>query len=309
MASGPTVTPADHAIATLAARQYDVVARRQLREAGVSDKMVRSRVQRAQLVRLHPGVYAAAHAHLRPRGTWLAAVLAVGAPAVLSHRAAAALHGIRQWHGGGVDVTTAARVRSTLPGVRVHRTRRMDPPEFADVDGIPVTTPARTLVDLAAVLPADRLARAFREADRLRLLDLRAVRDAADRARARPGAGHATLRTVLDELEAVGATAHSPLEDGFLRVVAHARLPAPQVNVWLEGIEVDAYWAGAKVVVQVDGWAFHRSRHAFQRDREKDAALVAAGLRVVRFTHHDVTRRSEAVVRTLRTLLATEPNH
>jgi very-short-patch-repair endonuclease len=292
---------ADQAIAALAARQHGVVSRGQLLEAGLTGNMLKGRVARGRLLRLHRGVYAVGHRQLRREGHWLAAVLAVGPGAVLSHRAAAALHGIRP-SGTRIDVTTTGRAADQR-GIRVHHARTLDPTDITTVDGIPVTSVARTLVDLAHTVPRDHLTTALREAERLHLFDLRAIQAARARTRHREGPGDRALKDALAELAALATThTRSPLEDAFLDLLRRAGLPQPRTNATVEGHEVDAYWPQHRLVAELDGWAYHRTRHAFESDRARDAELQAAGHRVVRFTHHQVTHRSAHVVEALRRL-------
>ncbi len=253
---------------------------------------------------LHRGVYAVGHARLRREGHWLAAVLAVGPRAVLSHRSAAALHDVRPTAGAQVDVATPRAGVTGQPGVQVHHTalRRGDVTVLA---GIPVTTIARTLVDLAQVLPADHLRKALDTAAQLGRLDMRALADAQRRTRGRHGRGPAILAVALAELDALGTTlTRSELEERFQRLLADHRLPPPQTNVLIDGMEVDAVWPQASLAVELDGWHYHRSQRAFQRDRARANALTAAGYRVVRFTHDDVARRPAGVAELLRRLLA-----
>jgi predicted transcriptional regulator of viral defense system len=147
-------------IAALAVRQHGVVSRGQLLDAGVSDKAMERRLESGHLVRLHRGVYAVGHAQLRPEGRWLAAVLAAGPEAALSHRSAAALHGIREVS-GALDVTTTRRV--AVRGVVVHRTTVLDARDVTTRRGVRATTLARTLVDLAGILTAEQLGKLLRE--------------------------------------------------------------------------------------------------------------------------------------------------
>src|SRR5829696_8286521 len=181
---------ADELISTLAARQWGVVARRQLLGAGLSPTIVRDGVRGGRLVRIHRGVYAVGHARLRREGWWLAAVLAVGPQAVLSHRDAAGLHGLRPANHARVDVTTTDRGRTGGPRIATHVTTVLDAQDVTTVAGIPVTTVARTLVDLAYVVPRDHLTKAIREAERQRVFDLRAVEAAMARTAGRRGPGH-----------------------------------------------------------------------------------------------------------------------
>jgi very-short-patch-repair endonuclease len=289
-------------IARLAAKQHGVVTRRQLVVAGLATSTIERRLASGLLVQLHRGVYAVGHGHLRREGHWLAAVLAVPG-AVLSHRDAAGLHELRPANHPGVDVATTGRAGQHR-GIRVHRTRVLDARDIVAIRGIPVTSLARTLVDLAGAVPSNHLASALREADDRLLLDARELQDAMARTKRRPGPGHRALREALAEHAALGATlTRSTLEDAFLRLVRHAGLPLPRTNVLVDGHEVDALWHEARLVVELDGWAFHRSKDAFQRDRAKGNALVRAGYVLLRFTHDDVTRRAEAVAAELREAL------
>jgi very-short-patch-repair endonuclease len=292
----------DRLIGALAARQWGVVTRGQLLDAGLSGTVVRGRARSGRLLLVHRGVYAVGHARLRREGHWLAAVLAVGPGAVLSHRDAAGLHGLRPANHARIDVTTT-RNRSDEPGIQVHRTRVLDAQDVTTVSGIPVTTVARTLLDLAGLVPHDHLAKAIKEAERQRSFDLRKVEAALARTRGRCGPGHRALREAIAEHAALGLSASdSALEDAFLRLVRDQSLPSPALNAYVEGFRVDTVWRTSRVAVELDGWAHHHTRAAFQRDRERDAALTAAGWRVVRFTHHHVTRRADHVLGTLRRL-------
>jgi very-short-patch-repair endonuclease len=291
---------ADRAIAQLADAQHGVVARRQLVALGVTPTMIVERMRAGRLLRLHRGVYAVGHRRLRREGWWLAAVLAVGDRAVLSHRDAAALHGIRQLSNSGVvDVTTPGE--AAIPRIRIHHARRLDPADITVVHDIPTTTVARTLVDLAGVVPKDHLARALTEAERLGVLDVDAVEAARGRIRGRRGRGDAALSAALAEHRALGAQlTRSSLEARFLQLVRSAGLPRPSMNATIHGYEVDAFWPDRRVIVELDGWAFHHTRRAFQRDRTKANALMLRGYAVLRYTHHDVTRRPERVAGELR---------
>ncbi|HET6448421.1 MAG TPA: DUF559 domain-containing protein [Conexibacter sp.] len=294
----------DKAIGRLAAGQHGVVSRGQLLDAGLTVTMIDKRVARGRLVLMHRGVYAAGHAHLRPNGYRLAAVLAVGPGAVLSHRDAAALHALRNSGGARIDVSTPAERRGTQR-IRVHGRRVLDACDVTRVDDIPVTTIARTLVDLAEVVAADALSKALGEAERRRILDVVGIEDALVRVRGRRGTGVAKLRAVLAELAAHGTTlTRSPLEDRFLSLLAAHDLPRPATNRHVAGFEGDAVWPAARLVVELDGWDAHKTRRAFQRDRSKANALTLAGWTVLRFTHDDLVRRPEVVVAGLRGALS-----
>jgi hypothetical protein len=298
--SGP-----DEAIGKLAARQHGVVARRQLLDAGLTSRIVETRVANGRLLRLHHGVYAVGHRQLRREGHWLAAVLAVPR-GVLSHREAATLHGFRDSGRRTVDVETTASVRRTLaPGLIVHRAV-LDPADVTARSGIPVTTPARTLVDLSALLTADQLRKTLREADRIGGLDPHAVREALERARrSRGAAGRMALTTALGDHERIAASfTRSELEGRFLALLDAHDLPRPLTNHPIAGMEVDAAWPRQRLVVELDGWAFHHDRRTFHDDRTRTARLMSAGYAVVRFTHAHVTQQPAWVVDTVRGLLA-----
>jgi len=216
-----------HRIVALVERQYGVITRRQLLALGATPSMVETRLRRGTLVPLHPGIYAVGHRQLRREGHWLAAVLACGPGSVLSHRDAAALHGLRPGGRSRVDVTTARRVRSR-GGIAIHHAVALDVRDVAVVERIPVTAVERTLVDLAHVVPRDALAKALREADHLRVVDLAALRGAMHRTRTRNGPGHAALAAVLEEHRRLGTQlTRSVLEDGFLKLCERHGLHGP----------------------------------------------------------------------------------
>jgi very-short-patch-repair endonuclease len=298
--------PADRLIGALASKQHGVVSRRQLLDAGLGEKPIASRVRNSRLLRLHRGVYAVGHAELRREGRWLAAVLASGPDAVLSHRSAASLHGLRPFSGTAIDVATPVH-RASAPGIRVHARQRLDAADCTRLSGVPVTTVARTLVDLAGVVPADHLLRALRRAEELRTFDLHAIEAALARTSGRPGRGHAAMRAALAEARARATQlTRRALEERFLTLVTRARLPQPRTNVWFPALdfEADALWPEERVAVELDGWEHHRTRDAFHRDRAKANTLTLAGWTVLRFTHDDVVRRPAPTAAAIRAALA-----
>ena len=273
-----------------------MVARRQLLDAGIPPTTIDDRVDRGQLVLLHRGVYAVGHAHLRPSGYRLAAVLAVGPGAALSHRDAAALHGLRDGGGGRIDVSTPGQ-RTSTKRIRVHARRRIDARDVTTVEGIPVTTVDRTLVDLGEVLGHQQLTKVCGEAERQLVLDVKGIEEAIGRLRGRRGASVAKVRTALRELADHGATlTRSLLEDRFLSLLDAHDLPRPATNAHVAGYEFDAVWHAHRVAVELDGWEAHKTRRAFQHDRTKANALTLAGWTVLRFTHDDLVRRPEVVL-------------
>lgn len=296
--------PADVGIAALADEQHGVVSRRQLVAMGVDRHAIDRRLARRLLVPLHRGVYAFGHRRLTTEGRWLAAVLAAGPGAVLSHRDAAALHGMRKApESRRVSVTTSAYVRAA-PGLWVLSRRALSDEDRTVVRGVPVTSPARTLVDVAPMLTAAQLAATLGETDRRGLLDVEAVERALRRTRGRHGQGHARLRAALDaHLQHGAVLALSELEERFLGLVLKAGLPRPLLNARLRGYRVDALWPAARVVVELDGWAHHRGRRAAAQDRDKTNRLQAAGYVVLRFMHGDVVAGPGRVAATVRAVL------
>jgi uncharacterized protein DUF559/putative AbiEi antitoxin of type IV toxin-antitoxin system len=293
--------PVEAAIATLAARQHGVVSLAQLGELGVGARVVQLWAARGRLHRLHRGVYAVGHVALTADARRLAAVLACGREAVLSHGTAAVVWGIRTGDGVRIDVTTSRRTGRTPPtGVRLHRTRRLTPDDHTLRDGLPTTTLERTLVDLAAVLTPHRLERALHEAEVLRLLDVRALTDTIER---HPGRRGTTTLARLVAAPTAGPT-RSELESAFLALCRVAPdLPQPRLNVHLHGHEVDALFADHRVVVELDGAAAHHTRRAFHADRRRDSRLAAHGYLTVRLTHDRVTREPDATAAELAPIL------
>jgi hypothetical protein len=269
-------TPPDRALAELAAVQHGVVGREQLLALGFDRNAIRRRLQSGRLHRLYRGVYAVGHMVLSRNGAYLAAVLACGPQAVLSHRSAAALWGLRLSDAPRIDVTVprTSGVRTTHAMV-VHRP--LLTPDPMTHDGIPVTTPGRTLADLALALPRRQLEKAVEAAERLRLHV-----DVDD--------DHPGARRLRDVLGSDIAFTRSELEDAFLELCDRHGIPRPLVNSIQEGIEVDFCWPEARLIVETDGHAHHGTRAAFERDRARDALLTALGWRVMRFTARQVRR-------------------
>jgi Transcriptional regulator, AbiEi antitoxin/Protein of unknown function (DUF559) len=282
-------------IGRLAERQHGVVCLAQLRFFGLSDRTVRSRVAAGRLTRIHRGVYAFGHGRLTVRGHWMAAVLAFGPRAVLSHRSAAGLHGIRPDNRPNIDVTLPSPSARPRAGIDVHRSTTLEAADVTKVDGIPCTSLARTLLDLAEVLDRRGVELAVDKAEVLRVFDLRAVEEVLSRAAGRRGAG--VLRRVLAEYDGPSLT-DMELEERFLALCRAASLPSPAVNAWitLEGgvaYKADFLWRKERFVVETDGWGSHGTRRAFENDRRRDRRLAVAGWQVVRFTWRDVEREPE----------------
>jgi very-short-patch-repair endonuclease/predicted transcriptional regulator of viral defense system len=288
-----------HETAALAARQHGVVARRQLEAMGLSQSAIGRQAAAGRLHRIHRGVYAVGHRRLSLHGHWMAAVLAAGPGAALSHASAAALWEIRSTAATRIDVSTpTAAGRAKRPGLRIHRTTKLTQDEVTEHQAIAVTIPARTLIDLASSLPRRALERALDQAEILELFDLQALERVVDAHQGRRGAR--ILAGALAEHQAGTTVTRSALEEAFLALCAAHALERPQVNVRVCNLEVDFYFASKRLVVEVDGYRYHRTRRAFERDRERDAILAATGHRTLRFTHRQVTRRPREVAAAIR---------
>ena len=298
--------PDDTALARLAARQHGVVALAQLRTLGLSASGVRSRVARGRLHRLHRGVYAVGHARVTRQGHWLAAVLACGADAVLSHRSAAALWGLRPSDRSSVDVTTFGRAGRSRAGIDEHSGATLDTCQITSIEGIPCTTVARTLLDLAGVVDRRALSRAVNQAEVLRVFDARAVEAILERANGRRGA--AALRAAIADHEPEAVHARSELEQRFLDLCSAAGAPGPTLNARLSipggSIEVDFLWRRPRLIAELDGNATHGTRQAFEHDRRRDQLLTLAGWRVVRFTWRQLEQEPERITTTIAALTA-----
>jgi very-short-patch-repair endonuclease len=230
----------------------------------------------------------------------MAAVLACGEGALLSHRDAATLWRLLPTSSSNIHVAVPGRSRVGPPGILLHLPRRSAAEDRSIEDGIPVTSVARTLLDLAEVAPRRHLERALEQAERLELFDLRAVERLIDRSH-----GHHGLRALNASLRDYRETplTRSELERAFLELCEEAGLPRPQVNICIAGMEVDMVWPEHRLVVELDGHDFHRTRIAFERDRARDAILQVAGYRVLRITYRRLVRAPEGVVHAVRSLL------
>lgn len=290
----------DARLARLAAGQRGVVTRRQALAAGVGAGAIRDRLRRGALHPLHRGVYLVGHPVPAPLALEQAALLAAGPSAVLVRRTAAALWRLTD-PPPAVEVLVAGRQARARAGLVIRRT--VSPLAASDlrrIDGLPVTSPARTVVDLAGELDGARLERLVHEAQVRRLASPQAVRAALDRAG--PVRGAAGLRRIL-EAARPGVT-RSEAERLLTRILRGAELPPPRRNVVVGRYELDALWPGHRVVVEVDGWQFHGTRQAFERDRRRDMELQALGYRVVRVTWRQMRDEPLAVVARLAALLA-----
>lgn len=289
-------------IAGLAARQHGLATRSQLLGIGLTGAQVRSRVRTKRFRELQRGVYLVTGVRM-PRSREMAAALACGPGAVVSHRSAAALLGLLPHPGKSapVDVTVPGSDRGRRPGVRAHRVIQLDPDEVAEADGIPITSAPRTVLDLARVLRGRELERALTRAERKELTSRTELLSLVAR---QPGRrGIRGLRALLLD-EGRRAVTRSEAEERFLVLVRRAQLPAPEVNVVVGGYEIDFLWRGERLAVEVDGFAYHSSKATFESDRRRDASLSARGLRVVRITWRQITHEPEAMLVRLAQALA-----
>lgn len=295
------MTP-DARVAELAANQHRVAAWRHLRECGLGPAAIRHRVERGRLHRLHDGVYAVGHRDIGWEGSLMAAVLACGKRAVLSHITAAVLWNLIRSSSAAIHVTVKRSKKPRIDGVTVHLTRQLPDRDRAEVDGIPVTSVPRTLFDLAAILQPPQLIRAIERAERLRLFDMRAVEELLGRSRGRRGAK--ALRTALAQVTGEPPDTRSPLEDDFVDFCRERHIQPPQLNVVIAGFCVDAAWPDKSVVVELDGRTDHTGIHAFEDDRKRDAKLQVAGHRILRVTRHRLRYEADDLEADLRRLLA-----
>jgi hypothetical protein len=291
------------ALATLAATQYGVVARWQLRALGLGDDGIDSRLAAGRLHRLHASVFAVGHQLLAREGRWMGAVLACGEGAVLSHRSAAALWGLRG-NIEGSDVTTGRKCRPVSP-IRRHYSR-IPADEVTVADKIPVTTVPRTIFDCAGGGDVDLVEGLLRQAERRRRYDPLSLPHLIERYPQRRGCR--TVRLALVRLEeSPSGTAESPLEERFLPFLRAFDLPIPRLNEWivLDGnrYRVDCRWPGTKEIVELDGWQAHGTRSAFRDDRERDRRLRVAGYGLTRITWSQLDQEPAAVAADLRAIL------
>jgi len=292
----------DDTIFAIAARQHGVVSRPQLLGVGVPAHAIDDRLQKGRLRRLHRGVYGLGPCPARYERE-AAAVFACGDGAVLSHRTASALWELTPppRRRAPVDVATSRRLRGPRCGVRLHLASGLSPDEIGHHHGLPLTTPARTLLDLAACATRGELERALARGERTRALTHDIVETLLARHPGRPGAP--MLRALLGAPGGAALT-RSEAESRFLELVRRAPVPYPEANAIVEGLEVDFAWRTERLVVEIDGYAHHADRAAFERDRRRDGVLAAAGFRVIRVTWRQLTKEPELVLVRLAQALA-----
>jgi very-short-patch-repair endonuclease len=274
---GDKLDSSDSVIARTATQQHGVVTHRQLRDAGLSRSAIAKRAQRGRLHRLHRGVYAVGHAAPSHEQRWMAAILACGSGAALSHGSAAVLWDLLRPLRGPIDVSVPTQVgRATQAGIHLHRCASLRSDDVTRRRGIPVTTPALTIADLKAALSPKLLRRAIRQAE-MQGFSL--------------GPGVETDRT------------RSDLERDFLRLCRRHGLSEPQVNVRIGRWTVDFLWPAKRLVVETDSHRWHRGSVAFEDDHVRDLDLRRRGYAVSRFTERQIREDAAEVVADLREAL------
>jgi very-short-patch-repair endonuclease len=289
-------------IASVATSQKGAISRRQLQDTGLPSDVIDRRALNGQLHRIYRGVYLVGHEALAPLARESAALLAVGEGAVLSHESAAVAWGIIDDYGGDVHVTVIWRRRRSRPGLQVHRASTAPPTRRRH--GLTVTSPAQTLLDLAAA-KSPHLEHAFIEAHGARLVNRAELERAIKRAGRKRGVR--LLRALIAGNES-GFT-RSKAERKLRALLLAARLPVPLFNAIVCGHMVDCVWHEQRLVVEFDGYGFHGYRQAFETDRGRDAALVAAGYAVIRITWLRLTREPYAVLAEVAGALARRAPH
>jgi very-short-patch-repair endonuclease len=292
----------DQAIAEIASRQDNLIASDQLLALGVGRGAIAHRLSTGRWQRLHNGVYLIGPAPPTPRARARAALLACGEGAVLSHRTAAELYGLLTAEDAGeIHITVPARNPGQREGVKVHRVAELPAHELAIRDGLPLTSPARTIRDMAATAPVRETERILAEARFRGLVRDRELLRTIDRAPTRRGSS--VLRALL-QAEVESGYTRSAAERLMLKLTRSAGLPKPLVNEPLLGYVVDFLWPAQRVVVEVDGYRFHGNRAKFESDRRRDQRLVAAGYRVIHVTWIQMRNEPLAVIASIAQALA-----
>ena len=291
----------DGELARLAELQRGVLHRSQLIEAGLSPAAIRHRLANRSLHRLYPGVYLFGRPRLEALAGATAAVIHFAGRAVLSHRTAALVWRLSDFPELPVEVTLVGLDARPRPGLVVHRRSSLPPGEICRHSRLPVTAPARTLIDLASVLGRDELEAAYAVALRRGLLEPSQLAQALAASPRVKGA--ASLRELIQQGREPTLT-RSHYERKLLELLERAQLPKPSVNAQLLGMEVDLLWPGQRLVVEFDGFGYHSARRSFERDRLRDQRLVAAGYRVIRVTARQLDRTPEALIARVAAALA-----
>jgi Transcriptional regulator, AbiEi antitoxin/Protein of unknown function (DUF559) len=285
----------DKLIAAMAAKQWGYVTRRQLLAIGLGPGAIEYRVRTGGLIPVHTGVYAVGHVPIGPIPGAFAAVLACGKNAALSHGSAATLWGFNKYWDMPLEVTVGSSHRRRN-GITIHRSRTLTWRDMTKQLGVPVTTPARTVLDITPRLTDRRLTRVINDGRRAGHVHLAALGDVLDRNPNHPG----TKRLRLLVAHAPRNPTRSPLEDDFLAFARRFGLPEPVTNSSLFGYEIDVLYPAEKVIVELDGYEFHRDRATFRRDLKRDAIMLAKDYLTVRITddrmEHDAEREADRLL-------------
>lgn len=296
----------------LALTQHAVFGIGQLVALGRVERTIQARAAGSRLHRIHDGVYSLVPPQLLSRdGRFMAAVLACGPGAALSHRSAGALRELIRSDRARIDVTVATRGGRRRAGIEIHRSATLRPADVAPAHGIPCTTVSRTLLDLAGVLDRRGLERALDQAAILELLDLDSLTDQIGHNAKRREAKR--LRVALADHLPGSTPTWNEFEERFLRMARVANLPEPEVQQWLDlgdgepMIRPDFMWRSDRVIVETDGWGSHRTRRSFENDRRRDQRAIAAGWRTVRVTWRQLTSEPDRLARTFAAIVSPTP--
>jgi hypothetical protein len=282
----------ERALAELAARQYGAIARDQLVDLGLSSRGISLRVASRRLRVIHDGVYSVAPQELSQAGNHAAALLAIRPDPLLSHTSSAR-RGLMA-EGPTIHVSIATRSTRRMRGVTVHRPRRIDPEDRVRIDGFPMTSIPRTLLDLGQMLPQAQLRKVVEATERKGDLDLVALEEVIARYPGHRGT-RPLRRIVSDYLWTPGA--NEGIEHDFQLLLDRYGLPKPEVNVLVEGLLVDCWWPEARLVVELDSKGFHKTWEAQERDRKRDATLLRAAIAHLRLTHRRIQNEPWEVAR------------
>lgn len=293
--AGSTLGTRDFQAWSLVRRQHGVVTRAQLLGLGFSTKAIEHRLATGRLYPAARGVYLVGWNRMTPERRWMVAVLACGETACLSHRSAAELWGISREEPCRIDVTVRRHAEAKRPGIRLHSRAALPRSQVTMRNGIPLTTPIQTLIDISLEVTSSELERSVNDADKLDLIDPERLRRALDARAGEPGVK--PLRITLDKH--TFRLSDSELEIHFRPIAAAAGVPVELTKQIVNGFEVDFYWPSLRLVVETDGWRYHRTPAAQTRDAKRDNAHVASGLTRLRFTHWQVKHERAYVQRIL----------
>lgn len=300
----------DGGIARICHQQHGLITLEQLEAQGLTVQAVHERLLSGRLHRIHQRVYSLTPGVLTQRARFMAAVLACGPGAVLSHRSAAYLWGLVDEWEGPIDVTAPNRRGRSPDGVAAHRDGSLQPIDKITLHGVPCTSLARTLLDYAGVAPEWEVRRAVAQAEVLGVLDRRSMRSVLRRGRRRRGV--ARLRLILEAIHPETGRTRGELERLFLAMCIKAGLPQPQVNVWLDvpggrPLQADFLWRESRLIVEADSREFHDTDSAFEYDRKREQRFNLAAWRVSRCTWSQVEREPRRLATTIRALLSQTP--